>query len=228
MLARVALIEDNDELRDDVLAPGLVAYGFDVAGFGTAHAFNTSEKRREFDLVIVDISLPDESGLKVIQRIRMDGITSGIVALSAWSIERAGTTAFQLGGDLYLTKPVTVDLLASALHAVLRRTWSRPKAAGPGAVAGDQSAWYVTGRDGELIPLTAVERMILGRLRQSSGQPVDRENLIRLIAQDAFDFDPHRLEVLIHRLRKKLTLAVTDRAEIVTVRGAGYALVPGR
>ena len=128
---------------------------------------------------------------------------------------------------MYLTKPVTVDLLVSALHALLRRSWGatgerRPRDA---TLASRHDGWYVTGSDGELIAFTAIERALLQRLRDAAGAPVDKETLIAAIADDPIDFDPHRLEVVIHRLRRKLTSAAGAGMEIVTVRGAGYSLV---
>lgn len=226
MLARVALVEDDDELREKLLGPGLASYGFATRMFPDADSFYRQWAPDAFDLLVVDVNLPDGSGLQVIQRLRAEGSRIGMVALSALPIESVGLSAFQLGSDLYLMKPVTVGLLASALHAVLRRTWSAPE---PGrAVAAeknDREGWYLNGPDGELIALTDAERTLVQRLRQEQGCPVERETLIEALTSNTADFDPHRLEVLIHRLRRKLVRTTQPKLEIVTIRGSGYGLL---
>jgi DNA-binding response OmpR family regulator len=223
VLARVALVEDDDDLREEILGRGLACYGFEVMTCATAAEFHLKRATAAFDLLVVDVNLPDESGLRIIQRLRCEGSQAGIVALSAMPIESAGLSAFQLGSDLYLMKPVTVGLLASALHAVLRRSWTRTPTAGGAVPAHD--GWYVHGQGEELVALTQAERTVINRLRQGHGKPVDREALIESLTTDVEDFDPHRIEVLIHRLRRKLTRREHPRMEIVTIRGAGYALL---
>jgi DNA-binding response OmpR family regulator len=141
-------------------------------------------------------------------------------------IESVGLSAFQLGSDLYLMKPVTVGLLASALHAVLRRTWSAAEPGrAPATEATDREGWYLNASDGELIALTDAERTLVQRLRQEQGRPVERETLIEALTSNTADFDPHRLEVLIHRLRRKLVRTAQPKLEIVTIRGSGYGLL---
>lgn len=226
VLARVAFIEDDEELRDKLLGPGLEAYGFATRTFADADGFYRNWSPDAFDLLVVDVNLPGESGLRVIQRLRDEGSRIGMVALSASPIESVGLSAFQLGSDLYLVKPVTLGLLASVLHAVLRRTWS---AADPGRIpageASDREGWYLHGADGELIALTEAERTVVQRLRQEQGRPVCRETLIEALTSNTADFDPHRLEVLVHRLRRKLVRTAQPRLEIVTIRGSGYGLL---
>ncbi|SFW29500.1 DNA-binding response regulator, OmpR family, contains REC and winged-helix (wHTH) domain [Luteibacter sp. UNCMF366Tsu5.1] len=226
-MARVALVEDDDDLRKEILGPGLACYGFEVTTCATAEEFHFKRASQAFDLLVVDINLPDDSGLRIIQGLRGEGSQAGIIALSAMPIESAGLSAYQLGTDLYLMKPVTVGLLASALHAVLRRSWTpRAASAGPAAMAAPATdGWYVSGPMGEVLALTQAERIVVQRLRQGQGNPVDRELLIESLTTDVEDFDPHRIEVLIHRLRRKLTRSERPHLEIVTVRGAGYVLV---
>ena len=112
------------------------------------------------------------------------------------------------------------------VHAVLRRTWSAPDAArAPATEATDREGWYLNAPDGELIALTDAERTLVQRLRQEQGRPVERETLIEALTSNTADFDPHRLEVLIHRLRRKLARTVQPKLEIVTIRGSGYGLL---
>ncbi|MET4677763.1 response regulator transcription factor [Luteibacter sp. ME-Dv--P-043b] len=227
VLARVALIEDDEELREKLLGPGLECYGFATSTFPDATEFYEQWTADAFDLLVVDVNLPSGSGLRVIQHLRASGSQIGMVALSALPIESAGLSAFQLGGDLYLMKPVTVGLLASALHAVLRRTWSATSAGGGTVVsdASDREGWYLHGPDGELIALTEAERTIIQRLRREQGRPVEREALIESLTGNTADFDPHRLDVLIHRLRRKVVRTTEPKLEIVTIRGSGYGLL---
>lgn len=226
MLARVALIEDDEELREKLLGPGLASYGFTTQTFPDVDDFYRSWVADAFDLLVVDVNLPSGSGLRVIQRLREEGSRIGMVALSAMPIESAGLSAFQLGSDLYLMKPVTVALLASALHAVLRRTWSASTSGRTAtSEATEREGWYLHASDGELIALTEAERALIQRLRQEQGRPVEREALIETLTSNTAEFDPHRLEVLIHRLRRKLVRTGLPKLEIVTIRGSGYGLL---
>lgn len=227
---RVALVEDDVELRDAILVPGLTDAGFRVAPLGSAAELYRAMLNQTFDLVVLDVGLPDESGFEVARHLRT-GSSIGIVILTGRGGEREHVQGLGVGADVFLAKPVALDVLSATLHSLTRRLarahdgvarehedrWSL-----------DPDGWSLRAPDGTRVDLTLSERAVLRVLFDVAGQPVSRESLIAGLIDDAYDFDMHRLEMLVHRLRRKV-LATTGRPlPLRAVRGRGYLLALAR
>lgn len=225
---RIALVEDDAELRDAILAPALVDAGFEVAAFGSAAALYRSLLHRSFDVVVLDLTLPDEDGFEVARYLR--SLSSiGIVMLTGRGGSPDRVRGLRHGADAYLTKPLDIDLLTATLHSLSRRLEPSEAGTSRGRWQLGDGDWNLLTPDGDCIDLTASERSILRTLFNADGQPVQREELIACLTGDVYDFDPHRLEMLVHRLRRKVAAGSRQALPLRAVRGKGYVLaVSGR
>jgi two-component system, OmpR family, response regulator PhoP len=136
------------------------------------------------------------------------------------------------GADAFLAKPVDGDILAATLHSLARRLSLavRPvaePAASTRTAAGwrlEADGWCLVAPNEAVLALTAQERCLLGMLVAAGGKPVAKEHLLDALAGDNRDFDPHRLDMLVHRLRRKAA-AANDEGEafpLLASRGVGY------
>jgi two-component system response regulator PhoP len=229
-MPRVAVLEDDADLRDDILVPGLRDFGFDITGAGTAAELYRHMLRQPFDMVVLDIGLPDEDGLSVVRHLR-ELSDMGIVMLTGQRTREDRIKALSDGADAYLAKPADVEVLAATLHSLSRRLQGRaptpqPPASKPdGHWHLDTDGWCLVSPSGAVVALTVPERSVLHTLIERAGAPVGREALISALTGDVYDFDPHRLDMVIHRLRRKISEQTGETAPLVTARGAGYLFV---
>lgn len=231
--SRVALLDDDTELREQILIPGLTDFGFHVTGTGTAAELYRRMLTDAFDIVVLDIGLPDEDGLTVARNLRAIS-DIGIVMLTGNHGKRDRVDALTQSADVYMAKPVDIDILAATLHSLGRRL-ATTSTKGSHAVSPlqhasnewhlDTNGWCLNAPNGTVLPLTAPERSLLMALMEADGQPVTREALIAALCSDVYDFDPHRLEMLVHRLRRKAAEADTGPLPLLTSRGKGYLFV---
>jgi two-component system, OmpR family, response regulator PhoP len=224
---RVVVVEDDDELRDRVLVPGLRSFGFDASGVGSAAELYRLVDEDPPPLIVLDVVLPDEDGFKVAQRLRAASAV-GIVMLTGLDSNADRIRGLQGGADVFLTKPIDMEVLAASLHSLARRIQ------GVGGAKSASSAmlewrlegggWRLLAPNGEVVALSMSERLILDRLAASPEQPVAREVLINDLSAHIDDFDPGRLEMLIHRLRRKVVARSGHELPLTAIRRIGYLL----
>lgn len=227
---QLAVLEDDAELREAILLPGLRDFGFEVTGAGTAAELYRHMLRQQFDIVVLDIGLPDEDGVTVARHLReLSGM--GIVMLTGNRGRRDHVRALEVGADAYLSKPVDLEVLAATLHSLRRRLSAPPsRGADDGDAASarwhlDTDGWCLVAPNGTTLTLTAPERQLLTSLIDAGGESVTRETLIAALCSNVYDFDPHRLEMLVYRLRRKSIDAGAGPLPLLTARGAGYLFV---
>lgn len=224
----VGVLEDDAQLREGIIIPGLRYFGFQVVGAGTAAELYRHMLTKRFDMVVLDIGLPDESGLSVVKHLR-EISTLGIVMLTGNTGMDDHINALTRGADAFLNKPVNVEVLAATLHSVARRLSNVNEVGSPSApVSGlgrwrlDTDDWCLVTPSGQVLPLTAPERCILRILMAMRGEAVSREKLIGALTSDIYEFDPHRLEMMVHRLRRKAQDVAGHPLPLLTSRGQGY------
>jgi DNA-binding response OmpR family regulator len=229
----VAVLEDDEVLRESILLPTLRDYGFEVAGAGTAAALYRLMLAQRFDMVLLDIGLPDESGLDVVRHLRQLFPDLGIVMLTGSRGRDKRVRALTDGADAFLAKPVDGEILAATLHSLARRlSLAQPVTAVETAASArvftgwrlEADGWCLVAPNDAVLALTAQERCLLGMLVAAGGKPVPKEQLLDALAGDNRDFDPHRLEMLVHRLRRKAsaTMDEGDSFPLLASRGVGY------
>ena len=175
----------------------------------------------DFDVIILDLGLPGIDGVSLIKKIRELEIYTPILILTARDTLTQRVQTLELGADDFLAKPFSIEELKARLTALVRRSRGLEKQGlSLGNLKLDLSSHQFT-LDGEPLALTPREVAVLRALMLKSGEPISKQFILdRLIDADS-DLSLEAIEVIIHRLRKKL---LTTSVEITTLRGIGYCL----
>src|SRR5689334_11721664 len=218
-------------VEDDATIAMGVEYSLKQDGFQVSLAYRLEEardllKRQPFDLVLLDLGLPDGSGYELCKEIRAAGDTP-IVILSARDEESSIVLGLDLGADEYITKPFRLRELISRMKAVLRRgvagaieSGDRTLTCGDVTVFTQQAKVYKNGRE---VLLTALEYRLLLALFANQGRVLTRAQILAQIWDVDEDFvNDNTLTVYIKRLREKLEDDPQKPALIKTKRGLGY------
>jgi two-component system phosphate regulon response regulator PhoB len=226
-MARILVVEDEGDIRQ-ILAYNLGQAGHEVftADRGTV-ALELAQKERP-ELVLLDLMLPDISGLEVCRQLKSDPALREVpvMMLTARSEEIDRVVGFELGADDYVVKPFSVRELILRVQAVLRRSLvGAPGARSEpedellfGRLRVDRSA-HRTWVDGEEITLTPLEMKLLWTLYQRRGRVQTRGTLLDEVWEASPENNTRTVDTHIKRLREKLGLA---GAYVETVRGIGY------
>lgn len=222
-MARLLLLEDDQSLID-----GLV-YALTKEGFALDVAMTVREARAQlaaqaYDLLLLDQTLPDGSGLALCEEVRAGGNAVPIIFLTAMDEEIQVIRALDAGGDDYITKPFKLGELCSRIRAQLRRSGmlrqqeQEPGAEGTVRIEGGRAV-----REGEPLELTATELRLLACFLRNRGQVLTREQLLAALwDEDANFVDDNTLSVYIRRLREKVERDPSAPQHLRTVRGLGY------
>ncbi len=224
-MINLLLVED-----DFALAMG-IEYALKSAGFGieiakSIKAAKAAIYNKEFDLILLDVMLPDGSGYELCKEIRKNTQTP-IIFLTACDEEANIVMGLDLGGDDYLTKPVRIRELVSRINAVLRRNSNAAKETVKSSLISDDIKvdllkCRVIKNDKEII-LTAVEYKLLIAFMQNSQQVLSRSQIFDMLWDMQGEFvDDNTLSVYIRRLREKLEDNIKEPKYILTLRGLGY------
>ncbi|MDI9248319.1 MULTISPECIES: response regulator transcription factor [unclassified Stenotrophomonas] len=235
----LALVEDDAQMRDKILVPGLRDYGFDVRSAGTAADFFRLIKVRDTDLVLVDLSLPDLDGLELLSRLRQRQEDVGIVVLTARRGRQDHLAALLKGADLYFKKPADIELVALSMRQLAKRLDTKRLADQEGQSESPEKqnrqlatwklqddGWVLWMEDSGSVALNVSERLLMRALVAARGKSITRGALAALLSEDVAACDVTRLDMVIHRLRKKLATlnASGETLQIVARRGIGYSL----
>jgi DNA-binding response OmpR family regulator len=177
------------------------------------------------DLFILDINLPDGSGLDFCKELRAVGYNAPVLMLTANDTEMDMVTGLQSGADDYVTKPFSLDVLRARIDALLRRAktsaFCDTKTA-DGVFSFDFETLRFE-KNGQAVELSKTEARLLQVLFANKGQTLPRERLLELIWQDGTEYvDENALSVTVRRLRAKLENDPSNPQYIKTVHGIGY------
>jgi DNA-binding response OmpR family regulator len=217
------LIEDDPRVSS-FLQRGLTTEGYvvDLAADGQTGVDLAVEGR--FDLIILDGRLPRLSGREVLEKVRLAGVTTPILMLTAMDATQDKVAGLKGGADDYLTKPFDFDELLARLEALSRRSplskQQEPSAVVIGSIELDRQTMVVKA-DGQPIELTATEFQLLDLLIASNGKVLSRERILNKVWGLGADPLTNVIDVYIRRLRSKLGLDA-ESGLIKTVRGFGY------
>lgn len=220
---RILLVEDDPSLAEWV-AEYLADQGFAMAVAGCGEQALEMARREAPDLVLLDVMLPDLSGLEVCRRLRPE-FGAPILMLTACSQEGDELAGFDSGADDYLAKPVRPRVLLARIQALLSRGDRRDsqRRVQIGTLDIDPDSRSVT-LDGEAVDLSANEYELLWLLARSAGQILPRAQLLEELCGYDYDGFNRTVDVRISRLRKKLQDNAARPYRIKTVRGKGYLL----
>ena len=226
-MARILVVEDEEDIRQ-ILAYNLGQAGNEVLTADSGALALDLVRDEHPELVLLDLMLPDISGLEICRHLKSDPTSREIpvIMLTARSEEIDRVVGFELGADDYVVKPFSVRELALRIQAVLRRSRSVAGAAEAesetelvfGRLRVDRSA-HRTWVDGEEITLTPLEMKLLWTLYQRRGRVQTRGTLLDDVWEASPENNTRTVDTHIKRLREKLGLA---GAYVETVRGIGY------
>jgi len=219
---KILIIED--ELRSAAyLKKGLSEYGFtiDLANNGDdgLHSALTSS----YDLVILDIMLPQRDGWSVLSRLRSEGNQTPVLMLTALDAISDRVKGLELGADDYLVKPFAFSELLARIRTILRRVPARQPTTFHIADLELDFVRQLANRGGRKLDLTATEFRLLSLLARRSGEVLSRTFITEQVWGMNFDSNTNVLDVHIRRLRAKVDDPYSVRL-IRTVRGTGYVL----
>lgn len=223
------LVDDSPEYCE-ILQDYLTAYSFE---FTVAHDGKTGIETAingNFDVIILDMFLPDMYGLEVLKTMRQHS-QAPIVVLSAHNDETDRIVALELGADDYVPKSSSPRELLARLRAVIRRSTGAGVA--PAAAEGALSVGDITInklnmevlRNGEEVALTHIEFHLLYRMAKEPGRVFSRENLLSVICDRDFCSFDRSIDMHISSLRRKLGDDSRSPEYVKTIRGSGYSFV---
>ncbi len=218
---RLLLVEDDEPLAQ-ALAGSLRLGGYAVDCFGSAAHARAAVAVEPYDAVILDLNLPDHDGLSVLKGWRAEGVRMPVLILSARDEIEDRVSGLDLGADDYLTKPFDVAELEARLRVLIRRTQAglADNAIDLGPLRLDIASRRAI-LQGVDIGLTAKEFAMLQVLALKAGQVISKEQLIGRLTDFDQDMSANALDILIHRVRKKLE---SSPVTLRTLRGFGYLL----
>ena len=221
MDGRILLVEDDASIRE-VAGLGLSQAGFRVTTAADGREGLLHFRNQAFDLVVLDVMLPELDGYEVCRQIRAESRVP-IIMLSAKSDTVDIVVGLELGADDYVTKPFELPELVARARAALRRGSEEPET--PLLVRGDleiDSGGFTVRRGGEDVNLTATEFKLLLELARRPGQVFTRELLLERVWQYEYLGDSRLVDVAVQRLRGKIEVDPKEPQHIKTVRGVGY------
>jgi len=217
------LVVDDEPFLRDAVAASLRFLGFEVITAENGAGALRLARDRPFDLLVLDVMLPDTDGFDVVRRLRAEGSRVPVIFLTARDTQADKVTGLTLGGDDYMTKPFGLEELAARIRTVLRRT--RGGAAGPvltfADVELDQDSYEVR-RSGHLVELSPTEFRLLRYLMLNPCRVLTRAQLLDHVWDYDFGGSSTVVSTYVAYLRRKLAVYGPDL--IHTQRGVGYSL----
>jgi len=225
----VVLVEDDEDLRDSVVE-WLELCSMHVNAVGSAAEFYQVLPKCDFQVAVIDVGLPDQSGYVLAEYIRANtGIA--IIMLTARSTIDDRIKGYGSGADLYLVKPVDCRELSAAIVSIAQRVRKLP-AEVPDVAKTVQQLWTISAAQWQLnvageaqIALSVKELKFLELLAATPGQPVLRKTVLTELYQRHDDYTGRSLDSLVRRLRAKVQAKTGIEIPVRTVHAVGYCFV---
>ena len=222
---RLLLVEDDDAIAQP-LQRALTREDFDVVHVATGTEAIAAALGGGFDLMVLDLTLPDVDGLDVCRRVRADDPGLPIIMLTARSDELDLVVGFDAGADDYMAKPFSMAELTARVRARLRNTSSTGPVMEAQGIRLDPEAHRAWNRDEEL-HLTPKEFELLALLMSEAGRVVTRQRILAAVWEDDFYATSRSLDVHVSALRRKLGDPPDQPRFVTTVRGVGFRFESG-
>ena len=222
------IVDDEFEMRT-LLAEYFRRLGFEVAEKESAAAALQTVTTESFDCFILDVSMPEMSGIELLKKLRDRGIDTPALFLTAHDMLDDKVAGFEAGADDYLAKPFSPRELEYRIEALLRRGQTAKQDGGDedrmeiGDLVVDKRRHEVS-RGGSGIDLTPLEFQILELLASEPGRAWSRNDLLDRVWSTEYEGYQRNIDPHINRLRKKLEADPKNPHYVLTVRGVGYKL----
>jgi DNA-binding response OmpR family regulator len=225
---KLMIVDDDMEMRT-LLAEYFRRLGFEVAEKESGIAALQTATTDRFDCFILDVAMPEMSGLELLKKLRARGIETPALFLTAHDLLDDKVAGFEAGADDYLAKPFSPRELEYRIEALLRRNSPAPRPGGDeermeiGDLVVDKRRHEVS-RGGARIDLTPLEFQILELLASEPGRAWSRNDLLDRVWSTEYEGYQRNIDPHINRLRKKLEADPKNPHYVLTVRGVGYKL----
>lgn len=221
-MQRILLVEDEPAIAETVL------YALRTAGFAAQHCLTGGEALREaqhasYDLVLLDVGLPDIGGFALCRELRR-GRDLSVIFLTAHDAETERIFGLDIGADDYIAKPFSPRELVARVRAVLRRRRAPADVAASAHGFEHDAEGHRIRYHGRLLDLTRYEYCLLAALLQRPGAVLTRSQLMDRVWGDAVDSGDRTIDTHIKTLRAKLRAVAPEADPIRTHRGLGYSL----
>lgn len=225
---RLLIVEDDSEI-----GTGLEDF-FSIKGYDVARAADGEEALQEittlppYDVVLLDVRLPEKNGFEVLREARKAGVDSPVILLTIKAEDKHKLRGFALGADDYVTKPFDTEELAARVQAVLKRSQPADSEIGDIYTFDNVSVDFsqeIAQKDGQEIEFTSLEFDILEYFINHRGRTVSREQLLRDVWGISGDITTRTIDRHVASLRKKIEPDPKDPTYIETVYGIGYKFV---
>ena len=220
-MPKILIVEDDKDialgLEDD-----LTRHGFQVEAVGDGEKAMSLGKEGDWDLIVLDIMLPRKDGFEICQELRLAGIKTPIIMLTAKAHEAEKIFGLEIGADDYITKPFSPRELRARIHAVLRRV---PEKSLDTYIFGDYEVDFGRSevrRSGNPIDLTALDFRLLTAFIQRRGRVLSRDQLIDAAWGPTTIVTERVVDTHILNLRRKIEPTLEKPCYICSVRGMGY------
>lgn len=224
-MCKILLLEDDVSLIDG-LVYSLERNGFSLDVVRTVKDAENYLSKHEYDLLLLDVTLPDGTGFEVCEHVRKTGSDVPIIFLTAADEEINVIRGLDSGGDDYITKPFKLGELCSRINALLRRAGMKTKKDTSVLQAGDITIDLLSSRvlfKNKTLDLTAAEYRLLCLLIHNVNMVVTRNMILDELWDGSGNFvDDNTLSVYIRRLREKVETDPSHPEHLMTVRGFGY------
>jgi two-component system, OmpR family, response regulator len=223
------LVVDDESVLAEMVSMALRYEGWSIATAGDGASAIAAARAQRPDVVVLDVMLPDMSGLDVLHKLREENPQLPVLLLTAKDAVEDRIAGLTAGGDDYVTKPFSIEEVVLRLRALLRRTGVTTEDSGAQLVVGDlvldEDSHEVT-RAGEPISLTSTEFELLRFMMRNSKRVLSKAQILDRVWSYDFGGRSNIVELYISYLRKKID---SGRDPMIhTLRGAGYVLKPAR
>jgi len=218
---KVVMIEDDAELAE-ILSEYLKKYGIEVENYEDPFIALSAVRINKYDALILDLTLPGMDGLEILKKIR-EFSDIPIIISSARSDLSDKVLGLELGADDYLPKPYDPKELEARLKAITRRSKQKEESKSDFMIYKNRKE---IAYKGQILHLTPAEFEVLSFLIEHPNQPIDREELLYSCESLSENASEKTIDVIISRIRHKLSEDPKKPKHIVSVRGVGYKFVP--
>jgi two-component system OmpR family response regulator len=223
------LVVDDEPVLAEMVSMALRYEGWNISTAGDGESAIAAARNQRPDVVVLDVMLPDMSGLDVLHKLREETPQLPVLLLTAKDAVEDRIAGLTAGGDDYVTKPFSIEEVVLRLRALLRRTGVTTVDSGAQLVVGDlvldEDSHEVT-RAGEPISLTSTEFELLRFMMRNSKRVLSKAQILDRVWSYDFGGRSNIVELYISYLRKKID---NGRDPMIhTLRGAGYVLKPAR